>query len=225
MTQISIPQTVITFPEIALRVRDGHKLRGYFGNVFKEHSDLLHNHFADGSPQYRYSLVQYKVLDNVPTLVGIGEAAQLLIELFLRMKVLIIDGHSYPILSKNISHQNQLIGLTEDLYTYRFQTLWLGLNQKNYVRYDQMQTEPERVELLKKTAVANVLTFFEATGLDLPKSQRILMKLNLKEPILTNFKDVKLMAFGGTFTTNALLPNCIGLGKSISRGFGSIVQM
>ena len=83
-----LPQTTITFPEIVLRVRDGHKLRGYFGNVFREHSELLHNHFADGSPQYRYSLVQYKVIDRVPMLVGLGEAAALLIELFLKIKVL-----------------------------------------------------------------------------------------------------------------------------------------
>ncbi|MDZ7899258.1 MAG: CRISPR-associated endonuclease Cas6 [Arcicella sp.] len=34
-----------------------------------------------------------------------------------------------------------------------------------------------------------------------------------------------MMAFGGTFMTNALLPDYIGLGKSVSRGFGSIVKL
>ena len=226
MTQISIPQTVITFPEITLRVRDGHKLRGYFGNVFKEHSDLLHNHFADGSPQYRYSLVQYKVLNRVPTLVGLGEAASLLVELFLKIKSIEIDGYFYSVLSKNISHQNVTIGLSDDLHTYRFETLWLGLNQKNYSIYQNAESVTARNELLKNTAIANINTFYEDMGLDLDKTQhKIMMKLNLTEPTFANFKNNKMMAFGGTFTTNALLPNCIGLGKSVSRGFGSIVQV
>lgn len=226
MTQTTIPQTTITFPEIALRVRDGHKLRGYFGNVFKEHSELLHNHFADGTPQYRYSLVQYKVLNRVPTLVGLGEAASLLVELFLKIKSIEIDGHLYPILSKNISHQNITIGLSNDLHSYRFDTLWLGLNQKNYGIYQKINNDNDRNVLLKNTAIANINTFYEDMGLDLDKNEhRILMKLNLTEPTLTNFKNNKMMAFGGTFTTNALLPNFIGLGKSVSRGFGSIIQL
>lgn len=226
MTQLNISQTTITFPEIALRVRDGHKLRGYFGNVFREYSELLHNHFADGSPQYRYSLVQYKVLNRVPTLVGLGEAAGLLIELFLKIKSIEIDGYSYTVLSKNINHQNVAIGLSDDLHSYRFETLWLGLNQKNYGIYQNLENDSDRNNLLKNTAIANINTFYEDMGLDLDKNHhRIMMKLNLAEPTFTNFKNNKMMAFGGTFTTNALLPNYIGLGKSVSRGFGSIVKL
>jgi len=33
-------QPIIRFPEINLRTRDAHKLRGYFGNLFKEKSEL-----------------------------------------------------------------------------------------------------------------------------------------------------------------------------------------
>lgn len=32
-----LPLTTVTFPEIALRTRDAHKLRGYFGNVASLH--------------------------------------------------------------------------------------------------------------------------------------------------------------------------------------------
>lgn len=72
----------IQFPEIELRTRDAHKLRGYFGNLFKEHSPLLHNHWENGSVRYRYPTVQYKVIDKVPMLIGIEEGAELLPQLF-----------------------------------------------------------------------------------------------------------------------------------------------
>ena len=62
---MKITQTIIQFPDIRLQTRDAHKLRGYFGNLFKEQSPLLHNHFQDGSTRYAYPLVQYKVINVV----------------------------------------------------------------------------------------------------------------------------------------------------------------
>lgn len=231
MTQTStnIPLTTITFPEIPLRVRDGHKLRGYFGNVFKEHSPLLHNHFeteAGETPRYRYAypLVQYKVLGSVPTLVGLGEAAGLLVDLFLKINHLDIEGRGFPVLSKNITHQQATIGLSDDLHTYRFETLWLGLNQKNYAEYRDATPDAQQA-ILKRTLTANILTVCEAAGLNLTREQKIMVKLTPTEPVVTNFKNTKMLGFGGTFTTNALLPNGIGLGKSVARGYGSVVAL
>ena len=230
LTTTQIPLTTITFPEIALRVRDAHKLRGYFGRLFQEHSPLLHNHFAEGGtgdePKYRYAypLVQYKVLHKTPTLVGLGDGAPLLVELFLKMKELRVDDTVYPVLSKHIQHQQATIGLSDDLHTYRYETLWLGLNQKNYRAYNATDASG-KVTILKNTAIANLLTFVEAFGLNLDKNdptQRVLLKLAPTEPVITKFKNVEFLGFGGSFTTNVLLPDDVGLGKQAARGFGTI---
>ena len=74
----SIHITTIQFPEIKLQTRDAHKLRGYFGNLFKEHSPLLHNHYENGTFRHRYPLVQYKILNGIPSLVAAEEGAELL---------------------------------------------------------------------------------------------------------------------------------------------------
>ncbi|MAN25796.1 MAG: DNA repair protein, partial [Mesonia sp.] len=60
----------IKFPEIKLQTRDAHKLRGYFGNLFKQQSPILHNHYEDGRFRYKYPSVQYKIINKVPTLIG-----------------------------------------------------------------------------------------------------------------------------------------------------------
>lgn len=232
MTTTQIPITTITFPEIALRVRDAHKLRGYFGRLFQEHSPLLHNHFEEGDgsgPKYRYAypLIQYKVLNKVPTLLGLGEGAELLVQLFLKIKELQIDGEVYPVLSKHISHQKITIGLSEDLHTYRYETLWLGLNQKNYRTYSSAQGL-EKATILKNTAIANILTFVEAFGLKFDRDQpdqRVLLKLSTTEPVITKFKNVEFMGFGGSFTTNVVLPDNVGMGKQAARGFGTIRKL
>ena len=155
---------------------------------------------------------------------GLGEGAELLVSLFLKIKELEIDGQHYPVLSKHIAHQKVHIGLSEDLHTYRYETLWLGLNQKNFKAYNIAEGN-DKVSILKNTAIANILTFVEAFGLKFDRNQpdqRVMLKLVPTEPVITKFKNVEFLGFGGQFTTNVLLPNDVGLGKQAARGFGTI---
>ena len=220
----SLHTTTITFPEIQLQTRDAHKLRGYFGNLFREHSPLLHNHLESGQSQYRYPLVQYKVTGHTPMLLGINEGGELLTSLFLKVQELQLDGRTYPVLSKNIRNQRWAIGLDSDLHHYRYETLWMGLNQDNHQRYVQTESEQERQEQLKRIAISNILAFYKSFNLLLPKEQRILLSLQVQEKS-TRFKDQRMLAFSGGFTTNALLPDFAGLGKSVSRGFGTVCRV
>jgi len=217
---MEINQTIIRFPEIKLSTRDAHKLRGYFGNLFKEHSALLHNHFDDGSLRYKYPLVQYKVVDNVPVLHGINEGGELLISLFLKISELNIDGSIFPIYHKNIENKTYKIDIVEDLFCYEFKTLYMGLNQKNYKTYIEAK-ETEKKLLLKKTLTANILSFFK--GIDYHAEEKIMLTAQLNEK-QTKFKDKNMIAFTGSFTTNVMLPDFIGLGKAVSRGFGCIIR-
>jgi hypothetical protein len=41
-------------------------------------------------------------------------------------------------------------------------------------------------------------------------------------PWITRLKSVEMLAFLGTFRINFLLPDHIGIGKSVSRGFGTV---
>lgn len=217
-------QTIsITFPEIRLKVRDAHKLRGYFGNLFRERSPLLHQHYAEGEIQLRYPLVQYKVVDNIPTLVGFGEGARLLTELFLEMQELIIDDHTFPIRHKNISAHNALIGLNPQLIFYKFKTLWMPLNQTNYHLYKNYEPA-QQLDQLKGIAISNILAIYKTFGLRLAPDERIqvALKLNPKE---TAFKNTNMLAFDGTLVTNAMLPPYIGIGKSVARGFGVLTAI
>ena len=229
LTQTLVPITTVTFPEIALRTRDAHKLRGYFGELFKEHSPLLHNHLeseagAEGATavkfRYAYPLVQYKVLDRVPTLVGLGEGATLLTQLFLQMRDLQIENDTFPVLSKHIRHERVPIGLTDDLIEYRFETLWMALNQANYRDYCNY-SELEQQAQLKRVLTSQLLALFREFGLWLEPHERIMVRLSVEERT-TQFKNQTMVAFTGGFLTNVVLPDGIGLGKAVSRGFGTI---
>lgn len=221
MRQILV--TTVRFPEIQLKPQDAHKIRGYFGHIFKKHSELLHNHYETGELRYHYPLVQYKVSDKVPILVALEEGAELLTKLFLQIKKLDLEGRQFDIHSKNIENRRISIGYSRRLHEYRFQTLWMALNQENYQHYREASYK-EKTTILEKILIGNILSFFKNMNLRLSADQILLSKVKVNEKN-TMFKNQKMMVFEGEFVINAELPNYIGLGKAVSRGFGTIKKI
>lgn len=215
---MQITQTTIQFPDIQLQTRDAHKLRGYFGNLFMEHSPLLHNHYDDGSSRYAYPLVQYKVIDRVPVLVGFQEGAELLVSLFLKIRELDIEGQHFPVLAKNIQQKQCELAVNQQLYNYSFKTLWMALNQENFRKYQQLD-ETEKGSFLNRQLQNNILSFYK--GLSFRTNERIMVITRMEEK-QTLFKNQSMLAFAGQFTSNAYLPEWAGIGKAVSRGFGTV---
>jgi len=212
-------QTLLQFPEVKLLRRDGHKLRGYFANLFGQESDLFHNHDKDGKSLYRYPRVQYKVVDQTPTLVGLAEGAQLLTERFLQIREIDIDGNLIPLHQKNMRSDQIELGISNELIEYEFATPWFPLNQENHAIYEQADTV-KRQDQLKRILVRNMLNVFSVDRYF--AEQRVMVHLNLRKPVTSKFKDQKILTFFGSFVTNAILPDYIGLGKSVARGYGTI---
>lgn len=223
-THTKLQITKIKFPEIKLQTRDAHKLRGYFGSLFKEHSTVLNNHYEDGSFRHKYPEIQYKVINGVPTLIGIKDGAILLPKLFLKIKKIDIDGRPYEVTSKNIEHREYETGFSNNLHEYKFETLWMALNQKNYEKYSTLKSEHEKLDMLNSILVGQVLSFFRNTEIELGANERLMAKVDVQQKS-TNFKENKMIAFQGKFIINALLPDEIGIGKSVSRGFGTIKRI
>ena len=215
----SVKLLTVRFPEVKLPTRAAHHLRGYFGNLFKTHSPLLHNHFEDGTYRYAYPVIQYKVVRGVPELLGIGEGADLLRQLFIKVKEIDIEGRVYPVRDKEITYRTELAGVGQELLTYRFDTLWMALNQENYRKY-LAADRAAKAKLLNRLLQGQLLFVFKGMGIWLEKHERIMAQTRLEERS-ANFKNQRMRAFGGEFTTNAVLPDGLGVGKSVSRGFGS----
>lgn len=210
--------TTISFPEISLETRDAHKLRGYFGEYFKEQSPLLHNHYEDGTARYKYPLVQYKVINHVPMLLGLNEGGELLTSLFLKINEIILAGVTLPIYSKNISQLQVETGIVDDLVGYKFANYWMALNSENHKEYLHLSPDEQKTKL-NQVLRNNILSFFKGVGIWI--DEKILVKGNFS-PRSSNFKANKMIVFEGNFVSNVSLPEYIGIGKSVSRGFGAV---
>ncbi|WP_020537509.1 CRISPR-associated endonuclease Cas6 [Lewinella cohaerens] len=212
-------QTTITFPDLRLSQRDGHKLRGYFSRQFGADSDLWHNHRPDGSTIYRYPLIQYKVLRQTPMLVGLGEGASMLMQHFFDLENLQVDDWVLPIHNKQINSRKYEPGLSASLHHYRLLTPWFALSQKNFSRYNALPDDEQEV-FLERVLRNNMLSFFKGIGHWV--EGEINAQLNDCRKVKAKFKNRTMLMFLGNFTTNAVLPDHVGLGQSVARGYGTI---
>jgi len=92
------------------------QLRGFFATKFNEYT-LLHQHHTDRLI-YRYPLVQYKIIDSTPTVIGINEGVEVLKEIYDQYDEINLNGSVYEIMERGISVRNQEFGLTDEMHHY-----------------------------------------------------------------------------------------------------------
>jgi hypothetical protein len=216
-----IQTAILRFPHLKLSPAAGHKLRGYFAGLFGEESDLFHQHETHGKAIYRYPLIQYKVAGGAPLLLGLGDGAAEIIRRFRRIEALELDGRHYPLDHKHLHSEHMAVGHTGGrFYHYQFATRWMALNQANFQRY-QKTAPDERKAMLERLLTGNLLSTFKGLGVRLQPDEQIVVEGRFEERI-SQFKNKKMLVFGGGFWTNVHLPPFAGLGKSVSRGFGAV---
>lgn len=201
---------------------DAAKLRGFFATKFNEYL-LLHQHLKNNKFLYKYPYIQYKMIENIPLILGIREGVNVIEEIYDKYHRINLNGHIYEILEKGISLKEEDFILSDKLLNYSFLTPWLALNEKNYERYQELKTIQEKKDLLKKILVGNIISMSKGFGYTVPEPIRANI-IRFKE-VSTSLKGNPMLGFLGSFEVNFEIPDYLGLGKSVSRGFGTIKRI
>lgn len=205
-----------------LRRGEVPRLRGFFGREFSEQV-LLHHHREDGSLIYDYPRIQFKILDRQAVLIGLEAGSELLTQLWLEVDQAKLGSENLTVQEATIQRRRAIFGETEEMVTYRFLSPWLALNQENTRRYHVEKDRNARIKLLQRILVGNCLS--------IAKSFRNNVKIRLEADcarlrrVDTRLKGVTMVGFMGMFRVNFLLPDLVGIGKSVSRGFGTVLQI
>jgi len=216
-------KSTLLLNNINLRPSQIHKFRGFVGNAFKEH-DLIHNHDKKGNPIYRYPLIQFKLIEKTPAIIAVTDrAVKIFAELFMKLDRVVIEDIVIPVFEKDLKVEEVEFGYSDEIFMYEFASPWIGLNQKNFKKYNEAGNDKKN-EILKKIMTGNILSMAKYLDCWLSQDQKIKIDHKLKE-IKVNLKGKSMTAFTGIFKTNFCLPDYLGLGKSVSRGFGAVRRM
>jgi len=195
------------------------KLRGFFGDRYSEYI-VIHQHLNENEFIYKFPLIQYKIFDGKPFVLGINEGADILQKIYGEIDYIKIDRFKYQITEKTIILKTDNYGKTDESISYSFLTPWLALNEKNYEKYQMRGTWQKKKELLEKIVVGNLISMSKSLGYTVCEPIRAEIK-QIKE-VPTKLKGVPMLGFLGTFSVNFEIPDYWGIGKSVSRGFGTI---
>ena len=207
--------------ERPLRAGEAPALRGFFGRKFEDEV-LMHNHGPNDELIYQYPKIQFKIVDSIAYLIGINPGAELLEKLWLGIDQTKIGEQELKVLDAQFDWKTENIEVAPAMIEYQFVNPWLALNQKNFQEYSDNESRPYRIDKLNRTLIGNILSFCKSIGIFL--QDRIQADCSKLGSFNTTLKGQSMIGFVGTFQTNIVLPNLLGLGKSVSRGFGTLIR-
>ncbi len=218
-------KSTLLLNSVALKPSQIHKFRGFIGRLFADY-DVVHNHdIATGKPIYRYPLIQFKLLNRSPAIIAISDrAVSAFAAIFMTLENIVIDETEIPVYEKDLKIEDVEFGYSSEMFVYEFLSPWIGLNQKNYVKYCKAKDKDERDLMLKKALIGNILSMSKYLDCWLTKDQQIKAEVQVKESEVS-LKGESLIGFKGIFKSNFVVPDYLGLGKSVSRGFGIVKQI
>lgn len=225
MTQAQrIPQTILWLrfdPPLGDKVR-AKDLRG--GIAARNSEDIFHQHIREDKLAYRYPQIQYKRIpgENRACILGLNQGAQAVRELDLLDQVIAFNGVEHQVVEQEIVTSRQKCGPCEHDLGYTFITPWLALNEKNYQQYICTGLKMRQRALLERLLVGNLLSMCKGIGLRV--DEEIISHVLWRQEAHTSLKGTPLLGFHAQFAVNFQIPDMWGLGKSVSRGFGSVMR-
>ena len=198
------------------------QVRSYLGNLFWD-EQKIHNHKPDGSFIYCYPRVQYKIIDGACLLIGFEEGVELVKRAFYDLGSLNLNGRWEEILSSQLETYTASLSLVPEPIAYSFLTPWLALNEKNYTEYQQLDHPVSKKKFLERILTGNIISLSKSVGYTVPTA--IAVNIERIRTVKTSLKAIPMLGFKGSFSANFEIPDHWGIGKSVSRGFGTLVQI
>ena len=200
-----------------------NSLRGFIGRQF-QHLTLLHNHSADGSLIYTFPRVQYRIMNGYPVIIGIEEGIESVKLMAHSIVHLLLNDASFQVKKRIEIEKENDFGIVNNDNNYTFINSWLALNKGNYKKYKLCKTMSEKKKLLEKVILpANIISMSKSLGYTVPAPIEAKI-INLKE-VQTSLKGTPMLGFLGNFSVNFEIPDYWGIGKSVSRGFGTVKRV
>jgi len=202
-------------PEHPLRFSPD-ELRSFLGKKISGYSELHKDNSAGFI--HRYPVLQCKQVKGNLIVTGIAQGADCLSQLIGDRMVLGSGESRCRITARDPAVRSEPFGVTDTPYQYEFLTPWLALNQQHAKKFYDLNGKPQRDAFMEKLLTAHLTTLAKSLDCDLPSPLSCQAKVRfLRERIDRE----NVMVFLGKFRINLGIPDYLGIGRSVSLGYGT----
>lgn len=168
---------------------------------------------------HRYPALQCKLLKNTIIVVGICQGADFLKQISDNQEKISSGKNTCSIRGQDPAIRNEKFGISGTSTTYEFLTPWQGLNQQNTKKFYELKGKPDRDIFIQKILLGGLATLAKSLDYKNPEPVTCEQKLRFRKDWIDNSS---VMVFTGRFQTNLQVPDYLGMGQSVSLGFGTL---
>lgn len=168
---------------------------------------------------YRYPAILCKQIKNDLVVAGICQGACFLRQLADKKTEILPGDNSCRIVSRDPEIRQDEFGISGRMVEYEILTPYLALNQQNAKKFYDLKGKPARDAFMQKILDGHLNTL--AKSLDYASKEPIICTARLRF-IQERIDRENRIVFLGKFTTNLCIPDYLGIGQSVSSGYGTI---
>lgn len=198
-----------------------YQVKGVFMRQYPDESIIP---MLDGSyrDRFLYPRVQVKILNEQIYIIGVHEGVDPVLSLAEKFEIFDFGNITFEAQDYDIENVEEQFVPSSRLVRYRFITPWVALNQMTGGKY-RFLTNQDKPSFLNRLLGQNIIFLANEVGVTL--EDNIFTKVKVSSLFPRPVDENKWGAFMGEFKTNFVLPNYIGVGNGITRGFGTIYGM
>lgn len=123
------------------------------------------------------------------------------------------------ITSRDPEIRNEVFGIDGGMHEYEFLTPWLALNQQYAKKFYDLSGKPARDAFMQDLLTRHLTTLAKSLDYPLPGPVTCTAHVRFKRERIDR---ENVIVFLGKFSTNLRIPDYLGIGQSVSQGYGTI---
>ena len=198
-------------------------LRRCFADRFPH--ECFHNHTPDGRSRYRGAPVQFKVINDEVFLMGINEGAAFLTAFQWPQTMEVPIGKTDQIAVLQFIGKRMTPATFSEIepQAYRSLSPYLPLNQDAFKAF-QEKSDPERRALVERKLCEHILSAAKWCGVWVKHRIDVsLIQMRLRPSIRVK-SNLAFLGMDVLFETNTAIPDFMGIGRFVSRGYGTLAR-
>lgn len=198
--------------------KTAYQVKGVFMKQYPNSAaiPMLDGRYRD---EFLYPRIQVKILNEQIYLVGIKDGAEPVLEMTKELELLNFGNITFNILDIDVEESIDQFKQVDLLLRYRFVSPWIALSKNTQNRYKFLKNN-DRTSFLNRLLGQNLVFLAREMGVEI--NDKVYTKLRLDSLFPKPVYENNWGSLSGAFQTNFVLPNYIGLGNGITRGYGAI---